>query len=100
VASSVWLPGASYAFVWPLLAILAGQAVAFTFARGGIIALGASWLGVVPLLVIHLMILTGIFHGLNLRLAGPLMIPVVLVAAALVPLAAQVSSPRPRPRAG
>jgi hypothetical protein len=46
------------------------------------------------------MILPGIFHGLNLRLAGPLMIPVVLVTAALVPLAAQVSSPRPRPRAG
>jgi hypothetical protein len=98
VASSVWLPGASYAFVWPLLAILAGQAVAFTVARGGFLALLASWLGVVPLLVIHGMILPGIFHGLNLRMAGLLMIPVVLVAGALVPLAGQVS--RPRPRAG
>ncbi|HZW34366.1 MAG TPA: M20/M25/M40 family metallo-hydrolase [Isosphaeraceae bacterium] len=94
VAASVWLPGASYAFVWPLLAILAGQAVAFTVTQGGIIALLASWLGAVPLLVIHLMILPGIFHGLNLRMAGPLMIPVVLVAAALVPLASQVLNRR------
>ena len=97
VATSIWLPGASYAFAWPLLAILAGQAVAFLVTRGGIIALLASWLGAVPLLVIHLMILPGIFHGLNLRMAGPLMIPVVLVAGALVPMAGQVVIPRPAP---
>ena len=47
------LPGVSYAFVWPLLAILAGQAVAFLTAPGRVGRLAASWLAAVPLLVIH-----------------------------------------------
>jgi hypothetical protein len=89
-ATSLRMPGASYAFAWPLLAILAGQAVAFLVPRGGAIALIAAWLGAVPLLVIQLVIIDGIFDGLNIRLASLLMIPVVLTAAALVPLAAQV----------
>ncbi len=88
-ATSFQMPGASYAFVWPLLAILAGQAVAFLVPRGSLAALAASWLGAVPLLVLQLMIIVGVFDGLNIRMAAGLMIPVVLVAAALVPVAAQ-----------
>ena len=89
VATSLYMPGASYAFAWPLLAILTAQAAAFLLPRGSLAALGASWLGAVPLLVLQLMIIEGIFNGLNIRLAPYLMIPVVLVAAALVPVAAQ-----------
>ena len=37
--TSLWMPGASYAFVWPLLAILAGQAAAFLRPRGSPTAL-------------------------------------------------------------
>jgi hypothetical protein len=96
VATSRWLPGASYAFLWPLLAILAGQAIAFAVAKGSTIALVASWLGTVPLLLTHLMILPGLFHGLNLRMAVLLAIPVLFFAAAFVPVAAQVLTPRPR----
>jgi hypothetical protein len=96
VATSLWLPGASYVFLWPLLAILAGQAVAFVVAKGSVVALLASWLGAVPLLLTHLMILPGLFHGLNLRMAAPLAIPVLLFAGALLPVAAQVLSSRPR----
>ena len=90
MATSLWLTGASYAFLWPLLAILAGQAVTFAVPRGGPIAVLASWLGSVPLLLLHTMIFPGLFDGLNLRMAALLMIPVVLVAAALVPMAGQV----------
>jgi hypothetical protein len=86
------MPGASYAFVWPLLAILLGQAVAFLVPRGHPAALVASWLGAVPLLVLQLMIIDGTFNGLNIRLAPQLMIPVVLVAAGLLPAAAQAVS--------
>jgi Peptidase family M28 len=89
-ATSLQMPGASYAFVWPLLAILLGQAMAFLVPRGSPVALVASWLGAVPLLVLQLMIIDGVFNGLNIRMAPFLMIPVVLVAAALVPVAAQV----------
>ncbi len=96
VATSLWLPGASYAFLWPLLGILAGQAVAFLVSRCGTVALLASWLGAVPLLILYAMILPGLFIGLNLRLTGLLMIPVVLVAGALAPLAAQVVGSRVR----
>ena len=96
VATSLWLPGASYAFLWPLLAILAGQAVAFLAPRGGTVAVLAAWLGAVPLLIVHTMILPGLFVGLGLRLTGPLMIPVVLVAGALVPMAGQVVGSRVR----
>ncbi len=88
-ATSLYMPGASYAFVWPLLAILLGQAYAFLVPRGRSDALIASWLGAVPLLVLQLMIIDGVFNGLNIRMAPYLMIPVVLVAAALVPVAAQ-----------
>jgi hypothetical protein len=94
MVTSFQMPGASYAFVWPLLAILAGQAVAFLVPRGSPIALVASWLGVVPLLVFQLMIIEGVFNGLNIRLAAYLMIPVVLVAAAMVPVVAQVADQR------
>ncbi len=96
VATSLWLPGMSYAFAWPLLAILAGQAAAFLVPRGGMAAVLASWLGAIPLLIIHMMILPGLFEGLNLRMTALLMIPVVLVAAALVPLTSQVVGSRPR----
>lgn len=93
--TSIGMPGASYAFVWPLIAILAGQAAAFLVPRGNPAALVISWLGAVPLLVFQLMIIDGIFNGLNIRLAPFLMIPVVLVVAALVPAAAQAIDGRP-----
>ncbi len=95
-ATSIGMPGASYAFVWPLLALLAGQAVAFLLPRGDPAALVAAWLGSVPLLVTQLTIIEGVFNGLNIRLAPFLMIPVVLTAAALVPMAAQALDRRDR----
>jgi hypothetical protein len=72
-----------------MLGILLGQAAAFLVPRGHPVALVASWLGAVPLLVLQLTIIDGIFNGLNIRLAPLLMIPVVLVAAALVPATSQ-----------
>ena len=78
------------------LAILAGQAVAFLLPRGDPAALVAAWLGSVPLLVTQLTIIEGVFNGLNIRLAPFLMIPVVLTAAALVPVAAQALDRRDR----
>jgi hypothetical protein len=99
-ATSIKMPGASYAFVWPLLFLLAGQAVAFLVPRGSAIALVASWLGAAPLVFLHLVIIDGIFNGLNIRLASLLMIPVVLVAAALVPVAAQARGGGPDPDPG
>jgi len=96
VVTSFWLPGASYAFLWPLLAILAAQTVAFVLAKGSTIALLASWLGATPLLLTHLMILPGLFQGLNLRMAAPLVIPVLLFAGALLPVVGRTLIPRPR----
>jgi hypothetical protein len=87
--TSLFLPGASYAFVWPLLAILAGLAVSFVFPRGSRTALAAAWLAAIPLVVIHMTIVPGIFHALNLTLAPALMVPIVLLATALLPLAGQ-----------
>jgi hypothetical protein len=94
VATSLYLPGASYAFLWPLLAILAGQAVGFAVAKGSAVALLASWLGTLPLFLTHLMILPGLFHGLNLRMAALLVIPVLFFAGALLPMARQALTPR------
>jgi hypothetical protein len=96
VATSLWLPGGSYAFLWPLMPILAGQAVAFAVSRGGVIAVLASWLGAVPLLLVFLTILPGLFDALNLLMAPLLMIPVLLFTGALVPLAGQVLAPGSR----
>src|SRR6185312_11951123 len=99
-ATSIKMPGASYAFVWPLLFLLAGQAVAFLVPRESAIALVASCLCAAPLLNLHLAIIDGIFNGLNIRLAPLLMIPVVLVAAALAPVAAQALGGAPGPDPG
>ena len=96
VASAIWLPGASYALVWPLLAILAGQAVSLALPSGRTIALASALLGAVPLLVLDVAILRGVFNGLNLMMAGPLMLPVLLVGMGLVPLAGQLLTPRPQ----
>ena len=81
-ATSLWLPGATDAFLWPLLAILAGEAVAFLVPRSGTVAVLASWLSAAPLLMIHTMILPGLFVGLNLRMTAVLKVPVVLIAGA------------------
>ncbi len=56
-------------------------------------ALAAAALGAVPLLVIQLTIIAGTFDGLNLRLSQYLVVPVVLTAAAMVPVLAQVLGP-------
>jgi hypothetical protein len=97
VASSLWLAGGSYAFVWPLLGLLAGQAVSFVVPHGGRIAVLASWAGSVPMFLVFLTILPGFFDALNLPMAAPLMIPVLLAAGALVPMVSQVLGSRPRP---
>jgi hypothetical protein len=94
--TSLLLPGASYVFLWPLLAILAGQAASFVLPRGATIALLAAWLGATPLLILHMTILPGILQALNLSMAAPLMLLVVLAASALVPLAGQALAPRSR----
>jgi len=70
--------------------------VAFVLAKGSTIALLASWLGATPLLLTHLMILPGLFQGLNLRMAAPLVIPVLLFAGALLPVVGRTLIPRPR----
>jgi Peptidase family M28 len=90
VATSLWLPGASCAYIWPLLAILAGQAAAFAAARGGWFALLAAWLGSVPLLILQTTLLPGLFDALGLRVPALLMVPVALTGLALIPLAGQV----------
>ena len=95
IAASLWLPGASYAVLWPLLAILAGQAASFVQPCPNTIALVSAWLGVVPLLVLHVAFLRGVFNGLNLTVAAPLMVLVVLLGTALVPLASQVLTQTP-----
>jgi Peptidase family M28 len=89
-ATSLLLPAASYAFVWPVLGILAGQAVSFALPRGRAVAVLAGTLGAVPLLVLDLTLLPAVFDSLNLRLAALLMVPVVLVELALVPWAGQL----------
>ncbi len=96
-ATSLGIPGASYADIRPLRCIPAGRAAAFLVPRGSAIALVASWLGAVPLLARHLMIIGGIFDGLDIRLAPPLRIPVVRAAAALVPVAARARGRGPYP---
>ena len=63
---------------------------------GGTVAVLASWLSAVPLLIIHTMVLSGLFVGLNLQMTALLMVPVVLIAGALVPMAGQVVGGRAR----
>jgi hypothetical protein len=86
LATAFWLPGASYLFVWPTLAGLAGLGVSSRSRPGSALAWGAAVLASVPSLVLLPPLIRETFEGLSLRMAAPIVILVVLFIGTMLPI--------------
>ena len=86
--SAHWVPGASYLFAWPALFALIGLG-GMMLARPGS-AWGSVWIlvGAMPALVVLPPVIRDMFDALGLRMAGLLMVPVVLFLGVIMPVLA------------
>ncbi|HEY9401791.1 MAG TPA: M20/M25/M40 family metallo-hydrolase, partial [Pyrinomonadaceae bacterium] len=89
VAASVLVPGASYLFAWPLLFTLA--AFGFLLSRKDAEPIGAYklqlilMLGAIPGIILLAPTIQQVFTGLTVRMAGAIMVLMVLLLALLMP---------------
>jgi Peptidase family M28 len=86
LVTAVWLPGASYLFVWPTLCGLVGVGMSIWLRPGSAFAWFTTLLCSLPSLVLLPPLFRATFDGLSLGMTAPIMIVVVLFAGTLVPL--------------
>ena len=86
--SAHWVPGASYLFAWPALFALIGLGGMMLAHPGS--AWGSVWIlvGAMPALVVLPPVIRDMFDALGLRMAGLLMVPVVLFLGVIMPVLA------------
>lgn len=97
LASALWLPSASYLFVWPALGGLLGLLISSRFPPGAPLASAASLLGSIPSLILLAPLIRTTFDGLSLPMAHPVMVLVVLCTGALMPLWGPIFALEPKP---
>ena len=93
VATTRWVPGASYLFVVPAIGGLVGLCLASLFPNGSIAGRMATLVGALPALVLMTPMILSTFESLSLRMAAPLMTLVVLFLGAMLPLLGPLVSP-------
>jgi hypothetical protein len=93
VASSWYLPGASYLFTWPTAFSLLGLMSLMLMRRGSAAGREAVLVGCLPALLLFPPLAREAFEGLSLRLVGPLMIVVVVFLGMILPLLAPLIVP-------
>jgi hypothetical protein len=86
LATALWLPGASYLFVWPTLAGLLGVGVSAQLRPGSILAWVTTILCSIPALILWPPLIRATFDGLGLTMTVPIMIVVVLFTGTTLPL--------------
>ena len=86
LATAIWVPGASYLFVWPTLGSLLGLAIAGRCPPCSPLASAANLLGAIPALLLLVPLIRTTFDGLSLPMAAPIMVFVVLCVGVLMPL--------------
>ncbi len=86
LATAVWLPGASYLFVWPTLTGLVGLAVSVHSRPGSIIAWSTTMLCSTPSLILLPPLIRATFDGLGLGMMAPIMVVVALFIGSILPL--------------
>ena len=86
LATAIWLPSASYLFVWPTLGGLLGLAISSLLPARASTASAAAFLGSIPSLILLAPLIRTTFDGLSLPMAQPVMVLVVLFIGALMPL--------------
>jgi Peptidase family M28 len=89
LVTSVYLPGGSYLFTWPLLFSIVGLGISLTFREQGSHAMRRCVvlaLATFPALVLLTPTISLLFVSLTLRLSGGVMVMVVLLLGLLMPI--------------
>jgi hypothetical protein len=86
LATAVWLPGASYLFVWPTLAGAISLGVSGSLRRESNIAWVTSIVCSTPSLLLLPPLIRSTFDGLGLNMTMPIMVIVVLFVGTILPL--------------
>ena len=97
LATAIWLPGASYLFVWPTLGSMLGLAIASRCLPGSPLASAANLLGAIPALLLLVPLIRTTFDGLSLPMTAPIMVFVVVTVGVLMPLWGPLILPAPEP---
>jgi Peptidase family M28 len=97
LASALWLPSASYLFVWPALGGLLGLFISSRFPPVAPVASAASLLGSIPSSVLLAPLIRTTFDGLSLPMAQPVMVLVVLFTGSLMPIWGPIFALDPKP---
>jgi hypothetical protein len=88
VVSSVYLPGASYLFLWPLLFSMLGLCLMLVVSRDRRSErklLPVAYLCAMPAIILGVPAIYQMFQGLGLNMIGPIMLAVALLCALLIP---------------
>ena len=96
LATALWLPGASYLFVWPTLSGLLGLGISVRLRPGSAWAWVATVLCSIPSLVLMPPLIRATFDGLSLGMTAPIMILVVLFIGTILPLLGPLVAPEAR----
>jgi hypothetical protein len=96
LATALWLPGASYLFVWPTVSGVAGLGVSSRSRPGSALALAATIVSSLPALLLLPPLIRATFDGLSLRMTAPIMILVVLFLGTMVPIFGPLIAPGPK----
>ncbi len=86
LATAIWVPGASYLFVWPALGSLLGLAIAGRCPPCSPMASAANLLGAIPALLLVAPLVRTTFDGLSLPMTAPVVVFVVLAIGVMMPL--------------
>ena len=88
IATSLYLPGASYLFMWPLLFSMLGLLLILTVGRNRrperklyLVA----YLYAIPVIIVFVPVIYQVFQALSLSMSGPIMLAVALLCALLIP---------------
>ncbi|MFI5453847.1 MAG: M20/M25/M40 family metallo-hydrolase [Isosphaerales bacterium] len=96
LATALWLPGASYLFVWPALSGLLGLGISVRLRPGSAPAWVATVLCSIPSLVLLPPLIRALFDGLSLGMMAPIIVLVVLFLGTMLPLLGPLVAPGPK----
>jgi hypothetical protein len=97
LATALWLPSASYLFVWPTLGGLLGFTISSLVPARAPSGSAAAFVGSIPSLILLAPLIRTTFDGLSLPMAQPVMFLVVLFTGALMPLWGPIFAMEPTP---
>jgi hypothetical protein len=96
LSTALWLPGASYLFVWPTMAGLLGLGIVVLLRSRAALAWVVTMLCSIPSLVLLPPLIRATFDGLALGMTAPIMVLVVLFIGSILPLFGPLVAPNVR----